>query len=136
MGIAINNKLQKLNNLLQELRPDSPPVSFARWQKILAQKDVKIFTSSEKGKVIGMAILRWHDLPVGKVGAVEDVVVVQEHRGKGHGAHLMELVILFAKKKKMTYIDLTSRPERIAANKLYQKMGWKKRATNIYRLIL
>lgn len=124
------------NNLLKELRPEVPPISDARWRRILIQKDIKIFISQEKGKIIGMAILRWHDLPAGRAGTIEDVIVLKEFRGKGHGQGLMKQIISFAKRKKMTYIDLTSRPERIAANKLYQKMGWEKRETNVYRLML
>jgi len=127
---------EELNNLLRELRLDELPPSAARWRKILAQKNVKIFTSSANGKIIGMAILRWHDLPVGRVGMAEDVVVAEKNRGKGYGTALMQEIIKFAKKRKMAYIDLTSRPERIAANKLYQKLGWKKRETNVYRLLL
>lgn len=124
------------NELIQELRPDGSQVSQARWRVILSQKDVKVFVSKERGRIIGMAILRWHDLPVGRVGTVEDVIVSQKHRGRGHGERLTEQIISFAKKKRMAYIDLTSRPERIAANKLYQKIGWRKRETNVYRLYI
>jgi len=127
---------KELNSVLYDLRPKMPHILPARWRKILAQRNLKVFTVKKSGKIAGMAILRWHDLPVGKVGMAEDVVVAKEYRGKGHGEHLMKQIILFAKKKKMAYIDLTSRPERIAANGLYQKMGWERRETNVYRLVL
>lgn len=119
-----------------ELRPSFGRISITRWRKIFSQKDVKVFIEKEHDQILGMAILRWHDLPIGRVGTVEDVVVRSIHRGKGVGTKLMTTIIIFAKKKKMAYIDLTSRPERIAANKLYQKMGWEKRETNVYRLTL
>jgi ribosomal protein S18 acetylase RimI-like enzyme len=128
--------ITEIKNLLRELRPDGKPVSLKQWRKILKQNDVKIFTAKEGGKIIGMAILRWHDLPIGRVGAVEDVIVAKEHRGQGHGESMMKQIILFSKKRKIAYIDLTSRPERIAANQLYQKIGWKRRETNTYRLTL
>lgn len=129
-------KTNELQDLLLELRPSVSPVSLAKWRRICAQKDIEVFTVKEESHTIGMAILRWHELPVGMVGTVEDVIVREKYRGRGYGAKLMKEVIEFAKKRGMAYIDLTSRPERVAANKLYQKMGWKRRETNVYRLIL
>jgi ribosomal protein S18 acetylase RimI-like enzyme len=125
-----------LNALLREFRADREPPSHRHWRKILAQKDVKVFTVRESGKIVGMAILRWHELPVGRVGNLEDVVVGRKQQGKGYGSGLVRGIIAFARKNKMAYIDLTTRPERKAANKLYQKFGWEKRKTNVYRLLL
>ena len=131
-----NSAAHDLSGLLREFRPDSVPPNIRQWRRILAQKDIRLFTVREKGKIVGMAILRWHDLPVGRVGTLEDVVVAREHQGKGYGSELTVAIIDFAKKQKLTYIDLTTRPRRKAANHLYQKFGWEKRKTNVYRLIL
>jgi ribosomal protein S18 acetylase RimI-like enzyme len=122
--------------LLSELRPGKPELSLKFLQKIRDQKNLKIFVAKEGREILGMAILRWHDLPVGRVGKIEDVVVSSARRGNGVGSRLIEDMIKFAKKNKVSYIDLTSKPERVVANKLYQKMGWKKRETNCYRLVL
>lgn len=132
--MTMQSEYEQFNTLLTELRPSSAHISVARWRKILGQKNLKVFTVKELGQIIGMAILRWHDLPTGRVGTVEDVVVAESYRRKGYGTKLVESMIKFAKKQKMAYIDLTSRPERAAANNLYQKLGWQKRETNVYRL--
>jgi ribosomal protein S18 acetylase RimI-like enzyme len=96
---------------------------------------VKLFIAREK-KIVGMAMLRWHWLSGGKVGTVEDVIVSSAFQRHGYGSELMRAIIKFAKKENFAYIDLTSHPDRAAANKFYQKFGWKKRVTNSYRLSL
>lgn len=129
--------VSELNELLRQLKISSfTPLRLARWRKIIAQKDVRLFVVREEGKTIGMAMLRWHELTGGRVGTIEDVVVDEKHRGMGYGTALMETMTAFAKKQGIAYIELTSRPERVAANKLYEGMGWKKRETNVYRLTL
>lgn len=137
LGKKIDRKtVDKLNEVLRELKGEKfKQISASCWRAILVQKDLRLFVYKEKD-IVGMAILRWHDLPIGRVGTVEDVVVKDEYRGKGYGTELMRAIIEFAKKQKIVYIDLTSKPERVAANALYQKLGWKKRATNVYRLEL
>lgn len=134
--LLTNSAAYELNSLLREFRPDSEPPNIRQWRGIIAQKEVRLFTVRENGKIVGMAILRWHDLPMGRVGTLEDVVVARGHQGKGYGSELTVAIIDFAKKQKMAYIDLTTRPQRKVANHLYQKFGWEKRKTNVYRLIL
>ena len=126
-----------LNALYAEMR-----VSFYKqptmwqWRRVLGQKNVRFFVVRESNRVVGMVSFYWRELPAGKVGMVEDMVVSSQHRGKGHGSALTKAVIDFAKKQRLAYIDLTTRPDRVAANKLYQKFGWKRRKTNVYRLLL
>ena len=132
------NIVTELNGLLCELKtPPFKPLTQNEWRNILDQKDVRMFIAREdKGKVAGMAMLRWHWLTGGKAGTVEDVVVSARYQRQGYGSELMRAIIQFAKKENKAYIDLTSNPDRVAANKLYQKHGWKKRVTNVYRLNL
>ena len=67
---------------------------------------------------------------------IEDVVVDVAARGKGLGKDLMLFAIDYVSQKNISTINLTSSPERIAANKLYQKFGFVKRETNVYRLTI
>lgn len=140
--VTLSNKLltnaavRELNMLLKELRGDSFHVpSFARWRVILAQKDVRFFVVFDEKKIVGMAMLRWHELTGGRTGTVEDVVVIEDHRGKGLGGLLMKELIQWAGHHRCIHLDLTSRPEKVAANHLYEKLGFKKRDTNVYRFI-
>ena len=128
---------KELNGLYSELRVSAyKQPTIQQWRRVLAQKDARVFVARENGKIVGMTTLRWHDLIPGRVGAIEDVVVSASHRGRGYGSKLTEAAISFAKKRKIAYIDLTSRPEREVANKLYKKFGWKNRGVNVYRLVL
>ena len=135
--LLTKNTIAELNSLLCELKTSAfKPLTMNQWRKILDQKDVKLFIARQGGRVAGMAMLRWHWLSGGKAGTVEDVVVSLKYQKQGYGSKLMRVIIQFAKKENIAYIDLTSRPDRIAANKLYQKHGWKIRRTNVYRLDL
>lgn len=127
----------ELNALLKELRgADFDTLSHARWREIIAQKNVRFFMIDEGEKIIGIAMLRWHELTGGRAGTVEDVVVMRERRGKGLGECLMKKLVQWAERHNFAYLDLTSKPAKAAANHLYQKMGFKKRDTNVYRMVL
>ena len=62
-------------------------------------------------------------------------MVAQTHRGQGLGRKLLEAIIDYAGNE-LGDVDLhlTSRPQRVAANALYQSLGFERRETNFYRL--
>lgn len=84
--------------------------------------------------IIGCASLCIFDSPTGRKASVEDVVVSSAYRGQHIGKQLMQHVIEFAKTLAPINLQLTSRPERVAANKLYQSLGFQKRETNTYKM--
>jgi len=84
--------------------------------------------------IIGCASLCVFDSPTGRKASIEDVVVSSAYRGQHIGKQLMQHVIEYAKTLAPINLQLTSRPERVAANKLYQSLGFQKRETNAYRL--
>jgi len=87
------------------------------------------------GHIIGCASLCIYDSPTGRKASIEDVVVSSSFRGQGIGKALMEHVIDFARIDiELIDIHLTSRPHRIAANELYQSLGFERRETNVYRM--
>jgi ribosomal protein S18 acetylase RimI-like enzyme len=75
-------------------------------------------------------------LTQGVVAHVEDVVVTSASRGQGVGRMLMAAVRAEAERRGAAYVDLTSRPARVAANRLYASIGYELRDTNAYRLDL
>ena len=84
-------------------------------------------------RIIGCATLCVFDSPTGRKASVEDVVVSSSYRGQGLGKMLMQHVIEFAKTELHDVdIQLTSRPHRVAANQLYQQLGFQKKETNVY----
>ena len=85
---------------------------------------------------MGMGTLVIMHTVVGVRARIEDVVVDEIYRGKGIGEKISKELIALARKKKVRSIELSSRPSRTVANKLYQKLGFKKRDTNVYNLPL
>jgi ribosomal protein S18 acetylase RimI-like enzyme len=75
-------------------------------------------------------------IPTGVRAWIEDVVVDGSARGHGVGEALNLAAIEHARKNGAVTVDLTSRPSREAANRLYQRIGFTARETNIYRYSL
>ena len=91
----------------------------------------------DEGRILGCASLCVFDSPTGRKASVEDVVVSSRARRQGIGRALMDHIIGYALRE-LAPIDLhlTSRPERVAANEMYKRMGFEKRVTNVYRMLL
>jgi ribosomal protein S18 acetylase RimI-like enzyme len=90
----------------------------------------------KSGAIVGMAMLGVVARLEGKKGFIEDVVVEENFRGQGIGRKLMKMLIKKAKSLKVKELELTSNPLRLAANHLYQDMGFKIRQTNCYEMDL
>ena len=86
--------------------------------------------------ILGMLSLATFEIPTGVRAWVEDVVVDEAARGQGAGQSLVVAAIEHAKKIGARTVDLTSRPSREAANRLYQRAGFQLRETNVYRVTL
>jgi len=88
---------------------------------------------ADDGRIIGCATLCVFDSPTGRKASVEDVVVSVQYRGQGLGRKLMEHVIDYARRELVDVdLHLTSKPHRVAANNLYQHLGFRKKETNVY----
>ena len=89
----------------------------------------------ENEKVIGFGSLIVHQVPSeGFVARVEDVIVLESHRGKGYGRKIMEELIKIARKKKVNKINLTSNPKRVAARNLYNSIGFEMYDTGVFKM--
>ena len=88
----------------------------------------------EDGRMVGCATLCVCHTPEKVIGFVEAVVVAAECRGHHLGRRLMERVLSDAKGFGVQEIHLTSRPQRVAANGLYQALGFERKETNVYQL--
>ncbi len=87
-------------------------------------------------QIIGALTLVLYRIPTGVQAHIEDVVVDTNARGQGIGEALTRAAIQRATEAGAVNVDLTSRPSREAANRLYQRMGFVKRETNVYRYTL
>lgn len=88
---------------------------------------------SSGNRVVGALALVMFRIPSGLNAIIEDVVVDSVARGKGVGSALVNAAIAIARERGAKKVDLTSRPEREAANRLYPKLGFVKRNTTVYR---
>jgi GNAT superfamily N-acetyltransferase len=105
-------------------------------ENMVQSNTTELFIAEEHNQILGTFTLVFNTIPTGHKVWIEDVVVDSAARGKGLGKDLMLFAIDYVAQKHINTINLTSSPERIAANKLYQKLGFVKRETNVYRLTI
>jgi len=119
--------------LMRELDP-SITVTAEMVKRTVEAENTHFFTALEEDHIIGCASLCVFESPTGRKASIEDVVVASDYRGQYLGKELMQHVVDFAKTLAPISLQLTSRPERVAANRLYQSLGFSKRETNAYKL--
>jgi ribosomal protein S18 acetylase RimI-like enzyme len=104
--------------------------------EIVKSPTTTLFFAREGAEIVGMLTLVLVRIPTGLRGHIEDVVVAEPHRKKGIGEALTQHAVTVARTSGARTLDLTSRPSREAANRLYQKLGFKLRDTLVYRYTL
>ena len=119
--------------LMEEL-DDTITVTPEMVRQTIEAPGTHFFAVMDGEHIIGCASLCVFDSPTGRKASIEDVVVSSAYRGQHLGKQLMEHVIEFAKSLAPIGLQLTSRPERVAANALYRSLGFQKRNTNAYRM--
>lgn len=119
--------------LMPQLSSSSPLPTREQLEAIVNSKSVILFMARENGKLVGSLSLAYFRVPTGTRGWIEDVVVDESMRGRGIGEALTRSALAKARELGIRTVDLTSRPSREAANRLYQRVGFQQRSTNIYR---
>lgn len=123
--------------LTPQLSSSNPPPSREELEEIVASPATVLFVAREAdGPILGSLTLALFRIPTGLRAWIEDVVVDEAARGKGVGAALNEAALDHARAVGARTVDLTSRPSREAANRLYQRLGFVERDTNVYRFDL
>lgn len=111
--------------------------SYEDLKKVIDSKNVHLcFAYDSDNKVIGTITLVFLRIPTGLKAWIEDVIVDNNARGKGVGKAMIWHAIQIARENGAPKVDLTSNPRRIAANNLYQKLGFEKRESNVYRFYI
>jgi ribosomal protein S18 acetylase RimI-like enzyme len=121
--------------LVPQLSESARPPTAAALAEIVASPATTLFVarSDPGGPIIGMLTLVLVRIPTGVRASIEDVVVAEEARGKGCGDALSRAALDAASAGGARTVDLTSRPSREGANRLYQRLGFVVRDTNVYR---
>jgi N-acetylglutamate synthase-like GNAT family acetyltransferase len=100
----------------------------------LKDANVHVFVIREEGHIVATGTLCIKHTLEFTIADVESVVVCSKYRGRGYGKELMTAMIDVAKNLNVHHIQLTSNPKRIAANQLYQNMGFERYQTNCYKM--
>jgi len=123
-------------HLIPQLSKSSPPPTMAELAEMIAGDASDVLIARFDGRIVGTLTLVTFRIPTGVRAWIEDVVVDDSARGHGVGDLLNRFALDLARVKGAKTVDLTSRPSREAANRLYQRIGFQPRETNVYRFTL
>jgi ribosomal protein S18 acetylase RimI-like enzyme len=119
--------------LLPQLSPSAAPLGPGELGEIVLAPATTLLVAREGAAIVGAVVLVVFRIPSGVRGRIESLVVDQGARGRGVGEALCRAALARAQERGVHTVDLTSSPERDAANALYRKLGFERRATNVYR---
>lgn len=128
--------VKELEALASALHEDERKSSEEEVTALIQNPYAVLIVAKDDERIVGMGTL-YLNQKIGKLGSyIEDVIVDTAYRGQGLGGRIVEALINAARERGAVSITLTSRSEREAAHKLYEKFGFKKRDTNVFRLSL
>ncbi len=125
-----------MQRLVPQLSSSNPPPTRGEMEALVASDASIMFVARDDTGILGSLTLVLFRIPTGLRAWIEDVVVDEAARGKGVGAALNAAAIDHARSAGARTVDLTSRPTREAANRLYRRLGFVQRDTNVYRYSL
>jgi ribosomal protein S18 acetylase RimI-like enzyme len=119
--------------LVPQLSSSAPPPGAAELQEMVDSPCTTVFAARLEDVIVGALTLVVFRIPTGLRAWIEDVVVDDAARGRGAASALTQAALARAAGLGARTVDLTSRPSREAANRLYQHLGFERRETNMYR---
>ena len=122
--------------LIPQLSSSNPPPSRSQLESLVSSEASTLFIARVEGRIVGSLTLATFRIPTGVRAWIEDVVVDESARGHGVGEALNRAALDLARAEGAITVELTSRPSREAANRLYLRMGFVVRDTNVYRFTL
>ena len=126
-------------NVLDALMQELSGASFCNeelFDNALNDANVHVYVIRNEGHIVATGTLCIKHTLEFTIADIESVVVSSKCRGRGYGKELMTAMIEAAKKMNVHHIQLTSNPARVAANRLYQVLGFVRYETNCYKLLL
>jgi ribosomal protein S18 acetylase RimI-like enzyme len=126
-----------VQRLVPQLSRSNPPPTTAELGELVGSPATDLFIAlDDAGTIVGIATLVTFRIPTGLRAWIEDVVVDEAARGQGVGDALTRAMVERSREFGAVTVDLTSRPSREAANRLYQRAGFVQRDSNVYRFDL
>ena len=122
--------------LLPQLSASAPPTSLDELEAIVSAPATSLIVARDGDQIVGTLTLAVFRIPTGVRAWIEDVVVDEAARGRGIAEALTRRAVELASAAGARSVELTSRPTREAANRLYRRLGFEERETNVLRLTL
>jgi ribosomal protein S18 acetylase RimI-like enzyme len=133
-GAVTPDLVEAFERLIPQLSRSSSPPTEAELQEMVDAPGTHVLVArGDGGKILGSLTLVIFRIPTAMRAWIEDVVVDEAGRGQGVGEALNRHALDLARGQGCKTVDLTSRPSREAANRLYQRLGFHARETNVYR---
>lgn len=132
--VATGEVVKAFRRLLPQLSASAKPLDEQTLQTLVAWQGIRLLVARIDGEIVGTLTLVMFPIPTGLRAWIEDVVVDEAARGQGVGAALTEQAVRLARAAGARTVDLTSRPSRQAANRLYERLGFRPRDSRVYRL--
>lgn len=134
VDVVEDDIVEAFAKLIPQLSRSSPAPDQETLQRIArSEASTLLVARDDDGSVLGSMTLAMFEIPTGVRAWIEDVVVDEAARGQGVGQLLNERALEIAQESGAKTVDLTSRPSREAANRLYKRIGFEQRDTNVYR---
>ena len=125
---------EAMQRFLNQLTTSPMVLTESMFHQLLSSENSHLFFIMKDEQIAGMLTVGIYYSPTGGKAWIEDVVVDETFRGQGLSKLLVAHAIEFVKSQQIPLLMLTSNPKRIAANKLYQAMGFERKETNVYRM--
>ena len=125
---------EAMQRFLDQLTTNPMTLTESMFRQLVESTNSHLFFLIKDEQIAGMLTVGIYYSPTGGKAWIEDVVVDEAFRGQGLSKLLVAHAIEFTKSQQIPSLMLTSNPKRIAANKLYQKMGFERKETNVYRM--
>ena len=122
--------------LLPQLNPALPIPGLEHLEATVADPAVTLLVARDGAKIVGTAAIVVYTTPIWVKARIEDVVVDRTARGHGVGEALVKRCIEVARNRGAAMVELQSARSREAANRLYPRLGFELRDSNVYRLKL
>jgi ribosomal protein S18 acetylase RimI-like enzyme len=140
MGVAVevvrecsDELVGAFGRLLPQLSRSADPLDAAGLDTLVSWPGNTVLIARVEGEIAGALTLVMFPIPTGTRAWIEDVVVDEAARGHGVGAALTLEAVRLAREGGARTVDLTSRPARAAANRLYERLGFELRDSKVYR---
>ena len=130
---ATEELLAACHRLIPQLSSSAKPMTNDELAEIIESDSTSMLVARVDNQIVGLLALAVFRIPTAVRAWIEDVVVDSSARGHGVGEALNIAAIAEANRRGAKTVDLTSRPSREAANRLYQRIGFVARDTNVYR---